>query len=159
MARKSKKGSRRATASRPRKKAAPFFADRLLAVVLGLTSCCGVGALSILSAAAFGFSAADSVRADLRKSVSDPAAAWMFDPQAGIAVGVSAGSLAVLFIAVTVGMWRGRRWAHWVNLVWHLAASATGAYFGGFTASLLFPGLIAFYSFARLMSILGPKPS
>ena len=145
MARRSKKGK-------------PFFGDKLLAAFHALTSCCGVSVLAVLSAGAFGFAGAASLRAEMRKSISDPGAAWMFDPQSGIAVGILACSLAAFFVALTVGTWNSRRWALFTSLLLQILGGSLSYYWGATWTALIPNAIIAIYCLLRLTGGLGPKP-
>jgi hypothetical protein len=145
MARRSKKGK-------------PYVGDKILAAFHALTSCCGVSLLAVLSVSAFGFAGAASLRTEMRKSMSDPAAAWMFDPQSGIAVGILAASLAVFFLALTIGTWKSRRWALFASLVLQVAGGSLSYYWGASWTALVPNALVAFYCSLRLTGALGPKP-
>lgn len=145
--------------ARKRRQEPSYLGDKILAIYQALGSCCGIGVLGLLSAGAFGFAAASSLRKELRATIHDPAAVWILDPQAGVAVGILAAALAIFFIVLIRGTWKSRMWALVVTLVLHALSVGYAVYSRAEWTSLVPAGIVALYCFLRVTSALGPRPS
>ena len=135
----------------------PFIGDQILAVYQGLGSCCGIGVLSLLSAASFGLAG----KPDIVKSfqAEHPSDIWKFfsDPKYTVTLGIGLALLAILDVVWIIGTWRGRRWSFWTHGILNGLGVVPSLALGANHLSLIIPSAICIYCVLRLTGNVGPK--
>ena len=135
----------------------PYIGDQVLAIYQALVSCCGLGLLSILSAASFGLAIKPAFLKDFQKE--NPSDVWKYlsDPKYTVAIGIGLALLAAFKLWWLIATWRGRRWSFWVHGVLSGLAVAPALMLGVNPVSLIFPAIICIYCVLRLTGNVGPK--